>query len=221
MEITIADGRTVTAEAGESIFAALKKNGIYLVAHCGGKGLCGKCHVKVIEGRSRVEAAAKIRKKDREENMVLACQAFPEEDILIEIPEDSKLVIGDKIAVSKSKGLLEFLHSVEQVFTPPVECTVLDLEPPTIHDNISDLERIKRSLEKKGIHGMRFSHDFVSSMSKALRDASWKVTLAYTDNLEAFALSPSECLNEYGIAIDIGTTTVVLYLVNCYDGSLI
>ena len=215
MEIRIADGRTVTAEAGESILAALKKNGIYLVAHCGGKGVCGKCRVKVIEGRSRVEATARIRKKERDENMVLACQAFPEEDILIEVPEDAKLVIGDKIAVSKSKGLLEFLHSEEEVFTPPVECTVLDLEPPTIHDNISDLERIKRALEKKGIHGMRFSHDFVSSMSKALRDADWKVTLAYTDNLEAFALSPSECLNEYGIAIDIGTTTVVLYLVNC------
>ena len=42
--------------------------------------------------------------------MVLACQTFPEENILIEIPEDAKLVIGDKIAVSKSKDLLEFLH---------------------------------------------------------------------------------------------------------------
>ena len=221
MKIRIADGRTVTAESGESIFAALKQNGIYLVAHCGGKGLCGKCHVKVIEGRSRVEDVARVRKKERDKNMVLACQTFPEEDMLIEIPEDAKLVIGDKIAVSKSKDLLEFLQSIEPVFTPPVECTVLDLGPPTIHDNVSDLERVKRALEKKGIHGMRFSHDFVSSMSKALRDAGWKVTLAYTDNLEAFALSPSECLNEYGIAIDIGTTTVVLYLVNCFDGSLI
>jgi len=221
MEIRIADGRTVNAVEGESIYAALKKNGIYLVASCGGKGVCGKCRVKVIEGRSRIEAAARLRKKEIEENIVLACQTFPEEDILIEVPEDAKLVIGDKIAVAKSKGLIEFLHSVEHVFTPPVECTVLDLGPPTIHDNISDLERIKRALEDKGIHGMRFSHDFVSTMSKALRDAGWKVTLAYTDNLEAFALSPSECLNEYGIAVDIGTTTVVLYLVNCYDGSLI
>jgi uncharacterized 2Fe-2S/4Fe-4S cluster protein (DUF4445 family) len=221
MEIRITDGRTVPAVEGENIYTALKKNGIYLVASCGGKGVCGKCRVKVIEGRSRFEAGAKLREKEKGKNIVLACQAFPEEDILIEIPEDSKLVIGDKIAVSKAKGLLEFLHSTEPVFTPPVECTVLDLGPPTIHDNISDLERVKRALEAKGIHGMRFSHDFVSSMSKALRDADWKVTLAYTDNLEAFALSPSECLNEYGIAVDIGTTTVVLYLVNCYDGSLI
>ena len=221
MEIRIADGRTITAGEGESIYATLKKNGIYLVASCGGKGVCGKCRVKIIEGSSRIEATGKLTKKEREEHIVLACQAFPKENVVIEVPEDAKLVIGDKIAVSKSKDLLGFLHSEEPAFTPPVKCTVLNLAPPTIHDNISDLERIKRALDEKGIHGMRFSHDFVSSMSKALRDADWKVTLAYTDNLEAFALSPAECLNEYGIAVDIGTTTVVLYLINCYDGSLV
>jgi uncharacterized 2Fe-2S/4Fe-4S cluster protein (DUF4445 family) len=221
MEIRIADGRSIPAEAGESIYEALKKHGIYLVASCGGKGVCGKCRVKIIEGRSRIEASSKLKKKDREENVVLACQTYPEENVLIEIPEDAKLVIGDKIAVSKSKDLLEFLHSVDPAFTPPVKCTVLNLDPPTIHDNISDLERIKKALAEKGIYGMRFSHDFVTSMSKSLRDAEWKVNLAYTDNLEAFALSPAECMNEYGIAVDIGTTTVVLYLINCYDGSLV
>ena len=221
MKIRITDGRDVPAVAGESIYETLKKNGVYLVASCGGKGVCGKCRVKILEGRSRVEAAGKLRKKDREENIVLACQAFPEENILIEIPEDAKLVIGDKIAVSKSKDLLEFLHTVEPVFTPPVKCTFLALDPPSIHDNISDLERIKKALDAQGIRGMNFSHDFVVSMSKALRDAGWKVNLAYTDNMEAFALSSAECKNEYGVAVDIGTTTVVLYLINCIDGSLV
>jgi uncharacterized 2Fe-2S/4Fe-4S cluster protein (DUF4445 family) len=221
MEIRIADGRTIPAGAGESIYEALRHNGIYLVASCGGKGVCGKCRVKIIEGRSRIEETGRLKKKDRAENIVLACQTFPEEDILIEIPEDAKLVIGNKIAVSKSKDLLEFLRTAEQGFTPPVKCTVLDLAPPSINDNISDLERIKRALDEKGIHGMRFSHDFVISMSKSLREAGWNVNLAYTDELEAFALSPAECMNEYGIAVDIGTTTVVLYLINCYDGSLV
>jgi uncharacterized 2Fe-2S/4Fe-4S cluster protein (DUF4445 family) len=185
-----------------------------------GKGVCGKCRVKILEGRSRIEAAGKLEKGQGGE-CGTRLPAFPEENVLIEIPEDAKLVIGDKIAVSKSKGLLEFLHTVEPMFTPPVKCTVLVLDPPSIHDNISDLERIKKALDAQGIHGMNFSHDFVISMSKALRDAGWKVNLAYTDNLEAFALSPSECKNEYGIAVDIGTTTVVLYLINCVDGSLV
>lgn len=221
MEIRIADGRTVNAVEGESIYTVLKKNGIYLVASCGGKGVCGKCRVKVIEGKSRIESTSKLRKKDREENIVLACQAFPEENILIEIPEDARLVIGDKIAVSKSKDLLKFLLTFEPEFTPPVRCVVLNLTPPSIYDNISDLERIKKALDEKGIHGMRFSHEFVISMSRALREAGWKVNLAYTDELEAFAMSSAECMNEYGIAVDIGTTTVVLYLINCYNGSLV
>jgi uncharacterized 2Fe-2S/4Fe-4S cluster protein (DUF4445 family) len=95
------------------------------------------------------------------------------------------------------------------------------MEAPTIQDNISDLERIKRALADIGVDGIRFSHDFVLSMSQSLRSANWKVSLAYTDDLEAFALSPAECMNEYGIAIDIGTTTVVVYLINCLDGSLV
>ena len=221
MEIRITDGRVVSATEGESVYEALKNNGIYLVASCGGKGVCGKCRVKILGGRSRVATTGKLRRREREEHMVLACQAFPEENLLIEIPEDAKLVIGDKIAVSKSKDLLAFLRSVEAAFTPPVKCIMLDLNPPSIHDNISDLERIRKALDEKGIKGMRFSHDFVSFMSKSLRDADWKVNLAYTDNMEAFALSPAECRNEYGIAVDIGTTTVVLYLTNCYDGRLV
>jgi ferredoxin len=81
MEIRIADGRTITAGEGESIYATLKKNGIYLVASCGGKGVCGKCRVKIIEGSSRIEATGKLTKKEREENIVLACQAFPKENV--------------------------------------------------------------------------------------------------------------------------------------------
>ena len=221
MEIKLADGRTISSGNGESIYTALKKNGIYLVASCGGKGVCGKCRVRVLEGKSRIDSTGKLRKGDEEKDIVLACQTFPEEDLLIEIPEDAKLVIGDKIAVSKSKNLLEFLHSVEPSFTPPVRCIELIMEAPTIEDNISDLERIRRALTEKGIEGMRFSHDFVVSMSHSLRHAGWKVTLAYTDDMEAFALSPAECMNEYGLAIDIGTTTVVIYLINCLDGSLV
>jgi uncharacterized 2Fe-2S/4Fe-4S cluster protein (DUF4445 family) len=221
MKIRLTDGRIIVPGEKESIYATLRNSGIYLVASCGGKGVCGKCRVKILEGRSRIESTGKLRKGDKEKNIVLACQAFPEEDLLIEIPEDARLVIGDKIAVSKSKDLLEFLYSVEPVFTPPVKCIELKLEAPTIQDNISDLERIRRALTEKGIEGMRFSHDFVLSMSQSLRSSGWKVTLAYTDDMEAFALSPAECMNEYGIAVDIGTTTVVVYLVNCLDGSLV
>src|SRR5512147_423896 len=107
MEIKLTTGRKVPVKTGQSIYKALKDNGIYLVASCGGKGVCGKCRLKVLEGRIRVESTGKLLKKDIEENIVLACQSFPEGDILIDIPEDSKLIIGDKIALSKTKDLLQ------------------------------------------------------------------------------------------------------------------
>ena len=221
MELKITAGKTFTAKTSENIYRTLKNNGVYLVASCGGKGICGKCCIKIIEGKYHVESTGKLQKKDIDENIVLACQSFPEENVLIEIPEESKLVIGDKIAVSRSKDLLEFLYSVEPTLTPAVRRIELVLEPPSINDNISDLERLKKALADKGIENMRFSYGFVSSMSKALRDARWKVNIAYTENFEAISLSSTEDRNRYGIAVDIGTTTIVVFLINYSDGSLV
>lgn len=221
MEIRLTTGQTVPVNPDENIYQALKNNGVYLVASCGGKGVCGKCRVKVLEGVKRVVATGKLGKKDLSQNIVLACQTFPEGDVLIEIPEESRLVIGDKIAVSKSKDLLEFLYSVEESLTPSVRRISLVLDPPTISDHVSDLERLKRKLAEHGIAPMRFSHGFVSSMAKELRDAEWNISLAYADNFEAIFLSSSKERMHYGVAVDIGTTTVVVYLINCSDGSLV
>jgi len=156
MEIKIHNGNNITAEPGKSVYQTLRDNGIYLVASCGGKGVCGKCRVKVLEGTYKTKSAAKLKKKDIGDRIVLACTTFPEEDILIEVPEDSKLVIGDKIAVTKSQGLLEVLRAEEPLLSPMVRKIPLTLMPPSIEDNLSDLERIKRALAENEINGMRF-----------------------------------------------------------------
>jgi uncharacterized 2Fe-2S/4Fe-4S cluster protein (DUF4445 family) len=68
---------------------------------------------------------------------------------------------------------------------------------------------------------MRFSHDFIASLSRSLRDAGWKVYFGYTDSPEAVLLLPLKGRKRYGIAVDIGTTTVVVYLVDLSDGRLV
>jgi uncharacterized 2Fe-2S/4Fe-4S cluster protein (DUF4445 family) len=221
MEIKVLNGKTIAAEAGTSIYKTLKNNGVYLIASCGGKGVCGKCRVKVLEGGTRVESTGKLLKKDIEENSVLACQTFPKSDLLIDIPEDSKLIIGDKIAISKTKDLLQYLYSVDKALTPAIRRVVLNLTPPSIQDNTGDLERLKRALHGKGILDMEFSHSFILSMPNILREAEWDVCLSYTETHEAIGLSAVCKTKHYGIAVDIGTTTVVLYLVNCADGTLV
>ena len=221
MEINILNGRTLTAEPGKNVYQTLRDNGVYLVASCGGKGVCGKCRVKILDGKYRTESATKLKKKEIGDKVVLACTTFPEEDIHIEIPEDSKLVIGDKIAVSKSKSFLEFLKSESPVLTPPVRKIMLTLTPPAIEDNLSDVERIRRALSEQGIEDMRFSHGFVQTMAKALRSHNWTVYLTYTEHHEAISVVSSGRERHYGLAVDIGTTTVVAYLVDCTDGTLL
>lgn len=222
MELRLTSGKTLSVLSDEHILQALKRQGIYLIASCGGKGTCGKCTVKIIEGNCNVLSYGKLGQKQKESGLVLACQSIPEQDILIEIPEESRLVVGDKIAISKSRDIFELFESFNAEISPIVKKLCLEIHPPTIHDNISDLERLKRSLEQKDIKDMRFSHGFVSSMAEALRDNNWKIALGYTDGPEALFISDyGTCKDNYGLSVDIGTTTVVIYLVNLTDGRLI
>lgn len=222
MEIRFTSGKTLPVSEGADIYHVLKSHGIYLVSSCGGKGTCGKCKVRIVEGRHEAVSYGKLGQKEREEGLVLACQTFPKSDLLIEIPKESMLAVGDKIAISKSRDLFELFESFSAEISPMVKHRCLDVPPPTIHDNISDMDRLKRAMGETGIQGMRFSHGFVSSMAKALRDAGWKIVLGYTEDLEAVFISDgNEYKDKYGIAVDIGTTTVVVYLVDLADGRII
>ncbi len=221
MEIRLSDDRVVPLSPGESLYDALKKSGIFLVASCGGKGVCGKCRVRLLEGRARSESTAKLTREDIRSKIVLACSTFPEEDVLVEIPEESRLLIGDKIAAGKTKPLLDLIFSYDALLTPPVRRVRLQLDPPTIENNRSDLERITQALANEGIEHMIFPHAVLATASKMLRDSGWTVTLAYTEDHEAVSLSPADTGGRYGLAVDIGTTTIVLYLVNLEDGQVI
>jgi len=230
MNIKLATGENIPAAAGESILSALKKKGIYLVASCGGKGICGKCRIKIHSGKYRTSASRPGR--DKEKGIVLACRTFPKSDISAEILEEARLVVGDRIALAKSKDLSELLRSFDKEITPIVKRLNIKLPPPTIEDHISDLERLKRELELKDIKGMRFSHTFISSMADDLRKHNWEIHLAYVDPVrkdfsngvdgpEAIFVASDKQTSRYGIAVDIGTTTIVVYLIDLSDGKLV
>jgi uncharacterized 2Fe-2S/4Fe-4S cluster protein (DUF4445 family) len=222
MHIKLTSGTTLEISEGESLLQALKRQGVHLVASCGGKGICGKCRIKVIEGECQTKSTGKLDPTDIKSGISLACQTFPQTEITLDIPKESILVVGDKIALSKSGDLLDLLHSFKVDIFPLVRTTVLELAPPTIDDNISDLERLKRSLEEKDLLGIRFPYSFVSSFSDLLRKAGWKVTLGYTVSNDIVYVKPAaENKERYGISVDIGTTTVVVYLLNLTSGELI
>jgi uncharacterized 2Fe-2S/4Fe-4S cluster protein (DUF4445 family) len=217
---------TIEISKGENIYSALKKAGIYLTAPCGGKGTCGKCRVRIVEGDAEIKTYGKLTRSEKESNLTLACQTIPRGDILIEIPKESRLVVGDKIAIAKTKDLAEYLRSYGIDINPTVRRIPLNLPPATITDNISDLERLKRALDEKGLKEMRFSHEFVMELAESLRNSNWNVELVYVEGQGApaeaiFLTSFESCNRRYGIAVDIGTTTVVVYLVNLITGEVV
>lgn len=225
MRLNISSGETIELKDKEDIYSALKRSGIYLTAPCGGKGTCSKCRVKIVSGDVEVLSYGKLTQKERQSKIILACQGIPKEDILIEIPKESRLVIGDKIAIAKTKELNKYLMSYGVSINPLVKNLYIELPPPTISDNISDLERLKRYLNEKGIKEMRFSHPFISEIAEKLRLSNWKIELIYIDekgNYEAISLNSADlCTRRYGVAVDIGTTTVVVYLVDITNGEII
>lgn len=221
MHIKLTNGTVLEILEGESLLQAFKRQGVYLVASCGGKGICGKCRVRLIEGKWKTQSTGKLTPHEVESDISLACQTFPQTEIIVDIPKESMLVVGDKIALSKSGDLLELLNSFKVDISPLVRNIVLDIPPPSITDNISDLERLKRSLEEKNLSGVRFPHVFVSSLSDILRSAGWKITLGYNDSNDIVYIKTAQKKERYGIAVDIGTTTIVVYLVDLAKGKLI
>ncbi len=226
MELKLTSGETIALKKDDNIFTALKDAGIYLVASCGAKGICGKCKVRVIEGDFEADGYGKLTADEKKSGLVLACQTFPLNDLLIAIPKESRLIVGDQIAVSRTKDLVRYLKSYGTDIDPFVKNISLDLPAPNINDSIGDLERLKRAIAERGIDSMVFRHGFVATMGKIMRDAGWKVVLSYIQNgeegREAISLQPQSSADKsYGLAVDIGTTTVVVYLADMTTGEVI
>jgi len=224
MKINLSTGNSIECADGQSLLGALMENGIYLVASCGGKGTCGKCKVRVMEGDAGHEGSGKLTDEERASGLALACKCFPKAEINIDIPQTSRLIVGDKIALSKGSDLSALLESFGVEKKPVLSTIELTLPEPTLNDNISDLERVRRALEEHDITDISFSHGFTRQMADSLRGHSWKVHLGYVDDhrsRQAVFISSHDDLNRYGIAVDIGTTTVVVYLIDLTDGSLV
>ncbi|MBF0515945.1 MAG: DUF4445 domain-containing protein [Nitrospirae bacterium] len=227
MKLSITAGKSFDMKEGVSIYETLKANSVFLVSPCGGKGTCGKCQVRVTSGGAVVRSYGKLGQKERDDGLVLACLTSADTDLQIEIPEHSKLVLGGKIAVSIFKDTAAYLKSYGLDFEPLAKRVSLTLPPPTISDNIGDLERLTRALAELGIANMQYSHGFTATVADIIRQGGFNATLSYskTNNntsFEAIAIYPQgQNPGRYGLAVDIGTTTVVVYLVDMADGTVI
>ena len=121
MLIRLTTGKTLDIQEGETLQNAFKRQGVYLVSSCGGKGTCGKCKVRILEGGFRTLSTAKLQPGEIDKGMVLACQTRADEDITVDIPKESKLVVGDVIEIAKSQDLFKLFISSDGKISPIVQ----------------------------------------------------------------------------------------------------
>ncbi|MFZ5907816.1 MAG: ASKHA domain-containing protein [Nitrospirota bacterium] len=220
MRIRLLSGREFDISAGENLLQAFKRQGVYLVASCGGKGICSKCRVRIISGTWETLSRGKLNRQQVESGSVLACQTFAEGDLILDIPEESRLAVGDVIETARANNLVKLFQSRGGLISPLVQWITLDVPLPTLERNISDLDNLVNCAEEQGLKTLRFPHPVVSSLAVLLRETKGKISLGLCGNGEVFGLSPRPPEARYGLAVDVGTTTIVVYLVNLSNGDI-
>jgi len=219
------DKREVIVPKGTSLLEAALKADVYINASCNGKGSCGKCKLILESGEARQEPTPLLSDREKEKNYILACQARTTGDIVVKIPEETierKLKVagmGDK-ATQQLKGLVADI-------SPMLKEVPLELDPPTLDDAVSDLDRLNRGLKTTGcdVERMNMGIKVMRELASAMRDNDFNVTVS---------VIRKKCSNEIlgvkpggfdgpmlGLAIDVGTTTIVVYLVNMRTGTVI
>ncbi|HSA99774.1 MAG TPA: 2Fe-2S iron-sulfur cluster-binding protein, partial [Anaerolineales bacterium] len=240
-------GRRGQVDEGTSVRAAARALGVEIESICAENATCGKCLILVEEGRfekynihSRREnlspAGAEeeayfarrsrlLKDKGWEVGQVrLSCQARVLGNVLINVPEESR---GNKQIVRKSarERAIEIKPSIRKYY--------VSLAPPNLEHPVADWERLAKALEttislvRRGEehlpHWFDLTIDYqcLRTLSATLREAKWNVTVSVWRDKEVVAVQPGYVEDSYGAAVDIGSTTVALYLCNLRTGELL
>jgi len=240
-------GRRGQVDEGTSVRAAARELGVEIESICAENATCGKCMVLVEEGRFEkynidskrehlspvgVEERAYLTRRPKllkdkgwEIGQVrLSCQCKVLGDVLINVPEESR---GNKQIVRKSarERAIEIKPSVRKYY--------VSMTPPNLERPIADWERLAKGLEtsmglvRRGEENLprwfdlNIDYQCLRTLSSTLREAKWNVTVSVWQDKEVIEVQAGYVEDSYGAAVDIGSTTVALYLCNLRTGELL
>ena len=223
------ENRIIEADSGTSLLNAAAKAEIYIKSGCGGKGTCGACKVVVLSGEPLVTGTGNLTPEQISAGVRLACKTMVQGDLTIEVPPESRLQEHQVLMGDVHKGLLQEsgLDLLEKFGQHPLATKQrLSLSAPTLTANTSDWARLHLELRrvlKAGDKPIHIPLSILKHLPELLRKAKWDVSVTLTDIESGFTVTHVEPGNDqppYGLAIDIGTTTVVVYLINLLTGEI-
>ncbi|MFX1520269.1 MAG: ASKHA domain-containing protein [Promethearchaeota archaeon] len=212
------DGKRVSIDVGETIMDGAKRGGIDIQSICGGTAICGKCKVLINPGQDLVNPITDDEKRlltqlEIQKSYRLACCVIPQGNIYVEIPPSSR--------IGKQRLQVEGIE-VPVEFEPLIQKLGLKIAPPSLQDLRSDGERILDEVRKIFDYDIKFDNNVIHRIPHILRNGNWVVTVTIWNNQKIIDIEPNMTFeNNYGVALDIGTTKIAAYLVNLYDGSLL
>ena len=199
-------GKTVQAPEGSPLRQVIETSGVQLRMPCGGKGRCGKCKVVFQQGAPNPTATEQdvLAETELIQGYRLGCQAVVSNDAVIHIPDSSQAA---KILTTGAMRDIPLRPAITKVHARIPE--------PTTDDLRSDLIR---TLDALGIADGDASLPILQRLGSEIRQAGFDITGVLADGrlitIEAGDTS-AEC---FGVALDIGTTTLAAYLLDLTTG---
>jgi len=223
----------VTVAAGTLLSDAAQQAGIEILMPCGGQGRCGRCAVIVEDGKVRRRSTQRLSPDDVAAGYALACQTTVEGDVTVSIPPQEKIERRLKESKRAAKVALPFSYDLHDQTLRKYTVT---LEPPSLQDQTDDWSRLQRELKRRyDLQGLQASLPVLRKLGPALREGEWTVTLVVDLDPEGFMkaegspegpprlidILPGEQLESlWAVAIDIGTTSNHVWLVDLISGKV-
>jgi len=142
------DNVDIIVDQGESLLEAAIAAGVHINASCGGAGVCGTCKVLIKQGQVESSRTEKLAEQEYRQGLRQACQSRIITDLVVDIPIESRLetAVLDRERVGDIQP--SEVLATGWKFNPPVSKLYVELPPPTLKDNTSDLSRLLRGLKK-------------------------------------------------------------------------
>jgi uncharacterized 2Fe-2S/4Fe-4S cluster protein (DUF4445 family) len=216
---------TLEVPAGTDLLQAARAAHLPLKAACGGLGTCGGCVVRIVQGECRRKPSAALSGKLSAQGYALACSTQVSGDLTVELPQFEELFLEKVVDFRAFDELKDGLSGVREN-NPPLQKIVLSLPPPSLEDNSSDWRRLERELRKKiSFETLDGRLAALRKLSQAVRQDGGNIWVVIFKKGAAAAVldvgAESGSRSVFGLACDIGTSTVALHLVDLESGKIL
>lgn len=221
----------VRVPTGTLLSEAARRSGVEINQPCGGQGRCGRCTVQIVEGTVRRRSTLRLSADDVEQGYALACQTVVEGDVSVHVPPQEKIErhLTTDLTVAEVSVPAEYDYRMDQM----VRRVKLNLASPSMDDQTDDLARLRTALRQQAeFTNVVVSLPLLRKLGSVLREEDWQVT----GILDVQSLHDGKYLQEWlidllpghltddeplwGAAIDVGTTTVTVWLVDLVTGEV-